>query len=178
MFSALEKRGREALQLYGLADSTIAFQRSADMRYRRQAYEINMRLPDRALTAADQPQIAEAYHQLHERMYGRRDTAGLIQFVTLSVTAVGNTRRLEHQHLPASDGTAAKARKSSRRVYFRDHGMIECACYDRALMLANDTLKGPVLIEAADSTTVVPPGWTARCDAIANLMITREGGTL
>lgn len=175
VFSALERRGREALQRYGLADSTIAFQRSADMRYRRQAYEINMRVPDRALTAADQPEIAEAFHQLHERMYGRRDGAGLIQFVTLSVTAVGNTRRLQHQPLAAGDGTAARARKSSHKVYFRDHGMLECQCYDRSLLLANDTLTGPALIEAADSTTVVPPGWTARCDAIANLMITRAG---
>jgi len=34
---------------------------------------------------------------------------------------------------------------------------------------------GPALIEAADSTTVVPPGWTVCCDRIGNLMITREG---
>jgi len=175
VFVELERRGREALQLYGLADSGITFQRSADMRYRRQAYEINMRLPDRALTAADQPEIAEAFHQLHERMYGRRDTAGLIQFVTLSVTAVGNTRRLEHKPLAQGDGTAKKARKPAHKVYFRDHGMIDCACYDRTLLLAEDTVAGPALIEAADSTTVVPPGWTVRCDRIGNLMITRKG---
>src|SRR5678815_1718381 len=175
VFVELERRGREALQLYGLADSGITFQRSADMRYRRQAYEINMRLPDRALTAADQPEIAEAFHQLHERMYGRRDTAGLIQFVTLSVTAVGNTRRLEHKPLAQGDGTAQKGRKPAHKVYFRDHGMIECACYDRALLLAEDTVAGPALIEAADSTTVVPPGWGVRCDRIGNLMITRKG---
>jgi hypothetical protein len=30
------------------------------------------------------------------------------------------------------------------------------------------------LIEAVDSTTVVPPGWAVHCDAISNLMITRE----
>ena len=52
--------------------------------------------------------------------------------------------------------------------------MIECSCYDRALLRAGDTLPGPALIEAVDSTTVVPPRWAVRCDAIGNLMITRE----
>ena len=166
---------RLVLQRYGLADSGIAFQRSADMRYRRQAYEINMRLPDRALTSADQAEIGEAFHQLHERMYGRRDTAGLIQFVTLSVTAVGNTRRLEHSPLAQGDGSAKTARKPPHQVYFRDHGMIECACYDRTLLLAADTVTGPALIEAADSTTVVPSAWTVRCDEVGNLIIKRKG---
>jgi N-methylhydantoinase A len=43
------------------------------------------------------------------------------------------------------------------------------------LLLAEDTVAGPALIEAADSTTVMPPGWTVRCDRIGNLMITRKG---
>jgi len=174
VFAALEQRGREALRLYGLADSTITFQRSADMRYRRQAYEINMRLPDRVLTAADQAIIAEDFHQLHERMYGRRDTAGVIQFVTLAVTAVGNTRRLENKPLERGDTTASKARRPAHKVYFRDRGMLECPCYDRALLLAGDRFTGPALIEAIDSTTVVPPDWEVNCDAVGNLMITHE----
>lgn len=173
LFQTLEKCGREALQRYGLADDTIAFQRSADMRYRRQAYEINVGLPDGALDSSHQPLIAEAFHQAHERLYGRRDKAGIIEFVTLCVTAVGNTRRLEHQPLPKGDGSTANAVKSSRKVFFRDTGMTECPCYDRALLRAGDTLSGPVLIEAADSTTVVPADWAVRCDPIGNLMITR-----
>jgi len=52
--------------------------------------------------------------------------------------------------------------------------MTECPCYDRVLLRAGDALSGPALIEAVDSTTVIPPGWTMRCDAIGNLMITRE----
>jgi N-methylhydantoinase A len=144
------------------------------MRYRRQAYEINMRLPDRVLTAADQAIIAEDFHQLHERMYGRRDTAGVIQFVTLAVTAVGNTRRLENKPLERGDTTASKARRPAQKVYFRDRGMLECPCYDRALLLAGDRFTGPALIEAVDSTTVVPPDWEVNCDAVGNLMITHE----
>ena len=174
LFQSLEARGRQALQRYGLADDTIAFLRSADMRYHRQAYEINVRLQDGTLDSSHQASVAETFHQVHERLYGRRDKAGVIQFVTLCVTAVGNTRRLAHQPLPPGDGSPAGALKSSRRVFFRDAGITECPCYDRVLLRAGDALSGPALIEAADSTTVVPPGWAVRCDAIGNLMIMQE----
>lgn len=58
-------------------------------------------------------------------------------------------------------------------MFFKDSGIVECPLYDRAKMLAEDTLTGPALIEADDSTVVVPATWTARCDAMGNLMLTR-----
>ncbi len=175
LYCELEARGRAALRNYGLAEDAIAFHRSADMRYRRQAYEINLRLPDEPLAEPHRAVIAEAFHALHEKLYGRRDTAGVIEFVTLIVTATGNARRLAHAPLAAGDGTVARAVKPAHKVFFRDAGLVECACYDRALLRAGDELPGPALIEAVDSTTVVPPSWRVRCDAVGNLMINREG---
>jgi len=175
LFEALELRGREALRNYGLAEDAIEFHRSADMRYRRQAYEINVRLPDRPLVAADGGGVAEAFHALHEKLYGRRDESGAIEFVTLVVTATGNVRRLAHAPLESGDGSPARARKALHKVFFRDAGLVECDCYDRALLRTGDELQGPALIEAADSTTVVPPRWRVRCDSVGNLMVTLEG---
>ena len=175
LFSALERRGKEALKRYGMAEGSIVFQRSADMRYQRQAYEINVRLSDGPLLTSHGPSIAEAFHECHERLYGRRDTAGLIQFVTLLVTAVGHTRRLQYQPLSNGDGSLKKALRVPRKVYFlREAKMIECPCYDRAFLRAGDALRGPALIGAPDSTTVVPRAWKVRCDEIGNLMITYE----
>ena len=132
LFEALELRGREALRNYGLAEDAIEFHRSADMRYRRQAYEINVRLPDRPLVAADGGVVAEAFHALPEKLYGRRDESGAIEFVTLVVTATGNVRRLAHAPLESGDGSPARARKALHKVFFRDAGLVECDCYDRA----------------------------------------------
>jgi N-methylhydantoinase A len=173
-FAALEKRGREALQRYGLADSDITSRRSADMRYQRQAYEINVPMPAGILRPASREGIADLFHETHERLYGRRDMAGVVEFVTLCVTAAGNSRRLEHQTLPKADAPVSSAYKGSRNVYFRESGMIECPVYDRAKLRAEHALDGPVLVEATDSTVVVPPSWSLRCDTAANLMVTRK----
>jgi len=174
IFADLERQGREALGRYGVDAGAIGFQRSADMRYRRQAYELNVRLPDADLDKSDPTAIVESFHQMHERLYGRRDPGAVVEFVTLSLSAIGNSRRLEHRPLARGDGSAVHARKGVRKVYFRDLGIIDCPLYERSALLADDALAGPAVIEADDSTTVVPPDWRACCDTIGNLVLTKE----
>jgi N-methylhydantoinase A len=174
LYAALEEQGQAALRRYGVDPKAVAFQRSADMRYRRQAYEINVRLPDAPLRPDDAPRIAEAFHAMHERLYGRRDPSGVVQFVTLCVSAVGNSRELEYRPLPQGDGSAQQARKGTRTVFFRDAGMVDCPLYERGRMLAEDRVTGPALIEGEDATVLVLPGWRARCDPMGNLVLTRE----
>ena len=173
-FAALEAQGRAALRNYGIDPTAVVFQRSADMRYRRQAYEINVRLPDARLAQSDAPAIATGFHEMHERLYGRRDPAGVVQFVTLCVTAIGNSRRFDYHPLERGDGSAKQARKGARPVFFRDTGLIECPRYERAQLLANDCIAGPAVIEADDATVLVLPQWRARCDELANLILTRR----
>jgi N-methylhydantoinase A len=38
---------------------------------------------------------------------------------------------------------------------------------------AGDALAGPAVIEQYDATTYVAPGWSARIDAISNLVLER-----
>jgi N-methylhydantoinase A len=174
LYAALEEQGRTALRRYGIDPHAVVFQRSADMRYRRQSYEINVRLPDTPLMQADAASVAEAFHAMHERLYGRRDATGMVQFVTLCVTAIGTSRELEYRPLERGDGTAQQARKGTRKVFFRDTGLIPCPLYARSRLLAGDRIAGPAVIEADDSTVLVLPRWSARCDELANLILTRE----
>ena len=174
-FSALEQQGRTALARYGIGDADIAVTRSADMRYRRQAYELNVGLPPGAVSETTCPELIENFHRAHERLYGRRDTAGTVEIVNLCVTLTGNVRRPQYQELGAGDATAALARKGTRDVFFANCGSCAAVRYERSQLRAGDTLPGPAIVEAADSTTLVPPGWSLRCDRIGNLFATRIG---
>jgi len=175
VFAALEQKGREALRRYGLAENVTTLTRSADMRYLHQAYEVVTAMPEGPLGKASAPAIVEAFHAAHEKRYGRRQQGAAVELVTLNVTAKGDTVRPIHAPLAAGDGTAAAARKGRRSVYFRDIGRLDCEHYERPLLAAGDRLAGPAIVQAVDSTTVVPPGWTLACDRIGNLMLTREG---
>ncbi len=174
-FATLEAQGRNALGRYGIGQASIAVTRSADMRYRRQAYELNVPLPLGPLTAERYQALVENFHQTHERLYGRRDAVGAVELVNLCVTMTGNVRRPDYRELPEGNAKADHARKSGRRVFFANRGWFDCACYERSQLRAEDTLQGPAIIEAADSTTLVPPDWSLRCDRIGNLFATRKG---
>ena len=140
--------------------------RFADMRYRRQAYELNVALPPGTLSAQTYPVLVENFHQAHERLYGRRDSAGMVEIVNLCVTLTGNVSRPHYREIATGDGTAAQARKGTRKVFFANRGWFDCERYERSLLRAGDRLLGPAIIEAPDSTTLVPP--IGRCIATAS----------
>lgn len=174
-FAALEVQGCSALGRYGIGKAAITVMRSADMRYRRQAYELNVPLPPGPLSAKSYSVLLESFHQAHERLYGRRDAAGSVELVNLCVTMMGNVRKADYRELPKGGATPDRARKGSRRVFFANRGWFDCVCYERSELRADDTLQGLAIIEAADSTTLVPPDWSLRCDRIGNLFATRMG---
>jgi N-methylhydantoinase A len=43
--------------------------------------------------------------------------------------------------------------------------------YERGALHAGEVLTGPAIITQYDTTTVVPPEWSARVDAVSNLII-------
>ena len=172
-YSGLERKGFEALAHYGLPESAVAVTRSAAMRYRRQAYEIDVPVPTGPLGEAERATVVERFHAAHERLYGRRDPAGLVQFVTLSVTLSAETHPVAYRPVPLRDPGAPMAVRTSRDIFFPGIGRIACLCFDRSELFADETVAGPAVIGGAESTTVVPPGWTARSDRAGNIFLRR-----
>jgi N-methylhydantoinase A len=51
-----------------------------------------------------------------------------------------------------------------RDAYFKETGQVSCPVLGRDALSAGASGRGPVIIEAADTTIVVPPGWRWRAD--------------
>ena len=50
-----------------------------------------------------------------------------------------------------------------RRAYWHElHGFVETAVLDAGALEPGNRLWGPAILEAPDTTTVVPPGWLFR----------------
>ena len=58
-----------------------------------------------------------------------------------------------------------------RSAIFEDSKVYKTPIYDRSALSAGHTLKGPIIVEQFDTTTVVPPDWHVSVDAYANLVI-------
>ncbi len=109
--------------------------------------------------------------------YGHAFEASPIEVVNLRVTAIGSHSKLEK--LPDRSGSSLDdALLYTRDSIFRAEGALktfETSVYRRDDLPVGVAFDGPAILLQKDSTTVVPPGATARADASGSLIISLEG---
>jgi N-methylhydantoinase A len=120
----------------------------------------------------DLPHVVEAtarsFRERHEALYGfATDEAFEIQ--SLRTIAVLPSQ-IEFNSGAARRPVKAVPRKHSK-CWFDVSGPVETPRYDRADLGDSDALAGPLIVEDANSTVVVPPDWRLRVDAAGNLFL-------
>ncbi|WLE00661.1 hydantoinase/oxoprolinase family protein (plasmid) [Agrobacterium leguminum] len=167
VFGTLEAEGAAWLDNEGEYSTQRLFRHAADMRYSGQAYELRVALDG---VATDAVSIAEAFHIEHERIYGFRDSGAEVELGTVRLAVVGVTSDIAAPAFPVGEGTP---RPKGKRPLFRGGAWLAADVYDRSAFGAGDRMEGPAIIEQDDTTTILLPGWTARCDNAGNLHLER-----
>jgi N-methylhydantoinase A len=80
-----------------------------------------------------------------------------VQLVNLRLSAIGRLPRPSLRQ-PAAPSAA---RRKQRMVWFAETGLVACPILWRDGLAAEAALTGPAIVEAADSTILIPPGWIA-----------------
>ena len=161
-FQKLERAARKEFRAEHWA-GTLLFERSLDLRYRGQGYELN-------ITAAGT--AVARFHQEHQRRYGYHHPGKAIELVTVRLRGRVKARRSE------IGGAAKTSSRSSRQakpvghstVVFHGRG-VKTPVYERGDLAAGQILKGPAVITEYSATTVIPPGKKFRVDRAGNLLI-------
>jgi len=171
-FAAMEQQARRNLDQHDGDLSALYYERFADVRYAGQNHELTIPVPGGPVDAACLQAVRESFHRAHEGMYGYRQADSHIDFVTLRLDAIVPVPRptLE-SHPPAAQDTLPDP-VEYRDAYFDDDASVRCPVYRRAQLKPAHVLAGPAIIEQMDSTTIVPPGFTARIDTWLNIEIT------
>jgi N-methylhydantoinase A len=75
--------------------------------------------------------------------------------------------------IPLQSATASEQPRAGKpwRAHFGSSGFLDATLYDRSELAALMPVRGPAVITADSSTTVVMPGHTARLDPMGNLVI-------
>ncbi len=168
----LTEHTREALRTEGFADDDQVIERSADLRYLGQAFEVRVPCPAGAIDRDWSDAVVEAFHDAHHALYGyhfRGKADQQVEWVNLRVTGIGPLPRPPLPPVPPGRGADA-ALVSRRPVCFDE--WFEAAVYDRSRLGAGDVVRGPAVIEEFGSTVPVHPGYAATVDAIGALVIT------
>jgi len=168
VYAKMEDAARIMLRAAEIPEARWSLERSADLRYARQAYELTVPALSGAVTPELLDDLAGRFHEKHRQTYGHDNPAEAVQIVNLRLTAIG---RLEGMRLRQVATGTGDARKGSRSVWFRGDGRIDCAIYDRANLAADAMVSGPAVIEAVDATIVIPPRWRATVNADGHLIM-------
>jgi N-methylhydantoinase A len=162
IFAELEREGAAEFAAEAL---TGAAERSVDLRYCRQGYELNV-----VFDAWQPAKALAAFHELHRQRYGFADEARPVEIVNLRLrmTASGEPYEPVRSDLVPGDGTGACY--AEREVWF-ESGRRKTRFYRREKLVPGDAILGPAMITEYTSATLVPPGATACIDAFANILI-------
>ncbi|MGZ4589401.1 MAG: hydantoinase/oxoprolinase family protein [Actinomycetes bacterium] len=178
VFDDLADQAGVALDREGFARSEHRYQRSADLRYVGQAFEVRVPAPEGDVDDAFAAAVADAFHSAHEQLYGysfRDDPRQPVEWVNLRVSGVGPIARPTLRRRPAGDGDPSRARTAVRRVFFdRDQGWADTPVYWRPDLAPGDELHGPAVIEEFGSTVPLHQGFVARVDVLGNIIVRRE----
>ena len=175
VYAELEDRARAALDGEGFGRDEQRMQRTADLRYVGQAFEVRVPVGDGELDRAAVDQTCQHFHAAHRTLYGydfAADPRQSVEWVNLRVSGIGPIRRPDLVELSAAEGGTDRAVTGSRRVFFDD--WVDTPTYDRTRLAPDDVVRGPSVIEEFGSTVPVHPGFAATVDRFGNLLLTRE----
>ncbi|HEY8554731.1 MAG TPA: hydantoinase/oxoprolinase family protein, partial [Burkholderiales bacterium] len=144
----------------------------ADVKYVGQTAPLALRLPAFPATDAMLAEIPARYGELHEQTYGYRSDREPLQLVALKVVGRGipDRPRVPQRIVQAREATAQRA---ERRAYFGpDLGWQPAQLLPRST-LGWEPVRGPLIVEEYDATTVVRPQWSARVDGWNNIVLER-----
>ena len=161
----------------GVDPSEVEFERAGDLRYVGQGYELRVPFPAGEIGPGEAETLFRRFHEQHRGEYGHVFEDSPIEIVNVRVVGVGHTPTIGAP--PAARGEALEtARVRTGRGTFRTAGgglaEVETVFYLRDRLPAGESFAGPAVVLQRDSTTVVPPGSTARADEAGNLIITIE----
>jgi N-methylhydantoinase A/oxoprolinase/acetone carboxylase beta subunit len=163
-FAPLVERGRADLASEGFDASRMAIERSLDVRYVGQSYEI---------TTPFAPGYREEFDRRHERLYGYANPGRPAEVVTLRVKAIGRT---DKPSLPRMAPAAAAAPEpSAMRPAFFGGRQVDAAVHRMEDLPPGTAGSGPAILAGAQATTVVTPAFRFRIDELGNVIATRAG---
>ncbi|HZO40030.1 MAG TPA: hydantoinase/oxoprolinase family protein [Methylomirabilota bacterium] len=173
LFAEMENAARHQLGLEGFAAGEQRLVRSLDLRYRGQAFELNVGLgePNPGGLALDA--IEAEFHRQHLGAYGHSSPGAQIELVNARLTAYGVVPRPAGERY-RSASTSLDAALIERRPVWFDGAPHDCPVWERERLPERAALRGPAIVEEFGATTIVPPGWRGEVDDHGNLRFERE----
>jgi N-methylhydantoinase A len=174
IFCELEAQARADLVREGL-DGPAAVERSLELRYTGQGYELPVAVVNGELSAHDLADAAARFHAAHAALHGHCAPDQPVEVMSYRVRVRVAAPKFEFT--PASDAAAAPAPPVIKHTAIRlaDGSALSAPVYSRPSLRPGHVWAGPAIVGQLDATTLLPPRWVARVDRYLNLILEANG---
>jgi N-methylhydantoinase A len=172
----LEKQARALMAAEGIQPGRQRFEFSLDVRHKGQINEVEVPLAASRVNGDYEPRLRERFVSLYEKLYGRGSALAGAQLeivvARLRARALTPQPKLVRSRRKSLSVPAAAKRKP-RAIYWPDLKKHRATpVYDGDRLVTGNRIRGPAVVETADTTVVVHPGRTLRLDELGNFEIT------
>ncbi len=167
LFGEVEAAARRKMGIEAGVEGLVV-ERLLDTRFKGQAHEVSMPVPDLAALS----EVPDRFRARYRELYGIAPT-GRVEYAAIRVRL-----RLPVDRPPMVDeGGAIEAAGGERwrPAYFDAGEAVETRAVRRRELIRGVGIDGPVIVEGPVDTTVVPPGWSVVLDEVGSLLVRRIG---
>ncbi|HEX9396534.1 MAG TPA: hydantoinase/oxoprolinase family protein [Burkholderiales bacterium] len=176
LIAALESKAKALMADEGIAQTRQRFEFSLDVRHKGQINEVEIHLPWMRLPQNYDALLRRLFVEKYESLYGRGSAlaGATLEIVVCRLRARALTPRPKLVRSRSSSKSILKnAVLKKRDIYWPDlKKRRPTPVYDGELLVHGNQLKGPAIVETADTTVVVHPGTRLKLDALGNFELT------
>ncbi|MFC7203009.1 hydantoinase/oxoprolinase family protein [Haloferax namakaokahaiae] len=171
-FDEFAAEGNDRLAAERLAAEAMQYERTVDLRYAGQAFELSVPVPDGDLTDSAMETIAERFHERHRQRYGHAYPEEPIELVTIRLRARGVVETPDLR--PAETGGSVESAVIDTREVVYDGTPTETPIYDRSALPVGASFDGPAVVGGVESTVVIHPDQRVSVDDFGSLHVEVE----
>lgn len=175
LFKEMQAEAEMVVRL-GAPEDNLVCRRHAYARYVGQGHEIKIELPLEPFDPNSGQIIRTAFEIVYEAQYGLLIPGAAIEVLTWSVTLTAPSSTAEtvaevkYTAIPAiSDRSRCLSFPGLAKV-------VDVSVFERPNLVASSSVSGPAVIEEAQTSTIIPPGWAARLNAVGDLILMQDAG--
>lgn len=170
-YLSMEDEGRAGLPR-SVKAADVWFERTADVRYVGQGYDVSVPLPASILKSGDFAEgLRAAFNEVYIKLYGRVFDELELEIMSLRVTALAPGKTFVDT---APRGNSGESSASGRRDAYcpLSEKFITHSVYQRQSLAVGASIIGPAIVEEPESTTIVGVGASLTVDAAGSLIVT------
>lgn len=146
-----------------------------ECRYLGQGFELRAKMPDEPLTTKNVQTVIDNFYDVHKQQYGHAFKDQITEAITVRVIASADVEKLQLNTLEKGGNTNPEyAHLYNRDTIFDDNKAVSTPRYARAKLKSGDMINGPAVVTQHNSTTIIPPDYTATVLEVGDILIAKN----